>query len=196
MDNLLINAPVPNVQGYVRMHHVVGDSWQSCSRLQPNLVLFQWAKITTKLLTSGLANYRIGGMYLEFENVASPGDTVTPPAFNRTRDINYYNNLSASATKDYLRVPMTATQVLSEGEGLTDNLIIFFARSSGVVGVHGKAFSDAYNSTIYGISLVAFPDVNDVTQDLLFSSHYFDSTEQKQKESNSQIGIEWQLVLQ
>lgn len=196
MDNLLINAPVPNVQGYVRMHHVVDDSWQACSKLQPNLVLFQWAKITTKLLTSGLANYRIGGMYLEFENVASPGDTVTPPAFNRTRDINYYNNLSASATKDYLRVPMTATQVLSEGEGLTDNLIIFFARSSGVVGVHGKAFSDAYNSTIYGISLVAFPDVNDVTQDLLFSSHYFDPTEQKQKESNSQIGIEWQLVLQ
>ena len=196
MDSLLINTPVPNVQGAVRIHRVVEDTWQPCSPLQPNLVLFQWAKITTKLLTSGLANYRIGGMYLEFENVASPGATVTPPALDRTRDVTYYNSLASSSTKDYLRVPMTATQILSAGENLTDNLIVFFARSSGVVGVHGKAFSDAYNSTIYGISLVAFPDINDTTKDLLFSSHYFETTEQKQKEANSQIGIEWQLTLQ
>ena len=185
-----------NLSGKVRAYRVTDDKWFSTTQVKPNLVLYEWANIVSKLLTQGDARYRIGGMYLEFENVASPGDTVTPPTFNRTRTVAYYNSLSSSATRDYLRVPLTATQVLSSGAGLTNNELVFFARSSGTTGVHGKAFSYAANSVIFGASLVAYVDATDASQDLLFSSFYFDPADQQQKLATSQVGLEWDLTLE
>jgi hypothetical protein len=185
-----------NLKGKVRAHQVVGELWTPCTDLKSNLVLYEWTRIVSKLLTAGDANYRIGGMYLEFENTASPGDSVSAPTFNRTRTISYYQGLSGSASRDYLRVPLTATQVLTDGADYTDNQLVFFARSSGVTGVHGKTFSDTVNSKIFGASLVAFVDSSDSTQDLLLSSFYFDVADQQQKLSTSQVGLEWQLTLQ
>lgn len=186
-----------NVCGRVRAHEVKSnDLWLPKTGFRKNLVLNQWATIVSKLLTTGDARYRIGGMYLEFENTASPGDPVSAPTFDRTRDVTYYDDLSGSGVRDYLRVPMTANTVASEGTGFTDDLMTFFGRSSGVLGVHGKTFSDSVNSTIFGASLVAFIDNNDATQDLLLSSFYFDVADQQQKLSTSQVGIEWALQLQ
>jgi hypothetical protein len=190
-----------NVQGRVRAHAVRGEAdssliWTPKTEFKKNLVLNQWATIVAKLLTSGDARYRIGGMYLEFENTASPGDAVSAPTFDRTRDVAYYDALSGSGVRDYLRVPMTANQLLSDGTGFTSNQIAFFSRSSGTTGAHGKTFSDSVNSTIFGASLVAFIDNNDATQDLLLSSFYFDVADQQQKLATSQVGIEWELTLQ
>lgn len=178
------------------LHFANNELWTPSTDLKTNTVLYQWATVAAKLLTTGQANYRIAGMYLEFENVASPGDSVSVPTFDRTRAVEYYDDLADSATKDYLRVPLTATQLLSSGTGLTQNQIVFFARSSGTVGVHGKSFSDANNSVIFGASLAAFIDNNDATQDLLFSSFYFDVADQQPKLATSQVGIEWELTLQ
>lgn len=172
------------------------ELWTPSTDWKSNLVLYQWATITSQLLAVGSSNYRIAGMYLEFENVASPSTTVTPPSFDRTRDITYYDDLVASSTRDYLRVPMTAAPIGSEGTDLSNNQIVFFARSSGTQGVHGKTFSDSVNSKIFGASLVAFVDNNDSTQDLLFSSFYFDTADQQIKLATSQVGIEWELTLQ
>lgn len=172
------------------------ELWTPSTDWKSNLVLYQWATITSQLLAVGSSNYRIAGMYLEFENVASPSTTVTPPSFDRTRDITYYDDLVASSTRDYLRVPMTAAPIGSEGTDLSNNQIVFFARSSGTQGVHGKTFSDSVNSKIFGASLVAFVDNNDSTQDLLFSSFYFNTADQQIKLATSQVGIEWELTLQ
>lgn len=161
-----------------------------------NLVLYQWAEITAKLLATGDSRYRIGGMYLEFANVASPGNTVSPPSFNRDRTVDYYNDLISSPTADYLRVPMTAITTESSGNGLEQNILTCFARSSGLTGVHGKSFSYASNSVIYGAALVAFVDATDATQDLLFSCFYFDPADQQPKLSTSQVGLEWQITLE
>ena len=43
---------------------------------------------------------------------------------------------------------------------------------------------------------MAFIDATDATQDLLFSSFYFDVADQQQKLNTSQVGIEWELTLQ
>lgn len=184
------------VSGRVRPRRVVGKKWYSRGPFKPNLVLNEWASLTAKLLTTGDAKYRIAGMYLEFENTVSPGDPVTPPTYNRTRSIEYYNDLSGSATRDYIRVPMTASVLASDGVGFTDNVMTFFARSRGIIGVHGKTFSSAVNSVVFGASLVAFVDATDATQDLLFSTFYFDVSSQQEKLSTGQIGIEWELALQ
>lgn len=173
-----------------------GEIWRPVTQLKQNTVLYQWTEIASKLLANGTSSYRISGMYLEFENVASPGTAVTVPTFDRTRTVDYYNELAGSSTRDYLRVSLTGVQTLSEGDGLTNNKLLFFARSSGTSGVHGKPFSDANNSVIFGASLAAFPDNNDATQDLLFSSFYFSVAEQQPKLATSQVGVEWELTLQ
>jgi hypothetical protein len=187
-----------SVKGRVRAHEVWGESessliWTPTTEFSKNLVLYQWSQIVGKLLTSGDSRYRIGGLYLEFENVASPGSPVSVPTFDRTRDIAYYNSLSGSAVRDYLRVPLTAATTADEA---TESVLTFFARSSSSVGVHGKTFSDSVNSTIFGASLVAYVDSTDVTQDLLLSSYYFAVADQQQKLATSQVGLEWQLSLQ
>ncbi len=190
-----------NIQGRVRAHEVRGETdpsrtWTPKTDFKKNLILNQWATITAQLLATGNSAYRIGGMYLEFENTAAPGDTVAAPTFDRTRDVTYYDDLSGSSDRDYLRVPMTATQVLTSGADFLSNQLVFFARSSGTTGVHGKTFSDSVNSKIFGASLVAFVDNNDATQDLLLSSFYFAVADQQQKLSTSQVGLEWELTLQ
>ncbi len=187
-----------SIQGRVRAHLVHGESdksliWTPKTEFSKNLVLYQWSQIVGKLLTAGDSRYRIGGLYLEFENVASPGSPVSVPTFDRTRDVAYYNSLSGSSVRDYLRVPLTAGTTADEA---TESVLTFFARSSGSVGVHGKTFSDSVNSTIFGASLVAFVDSTDVTQDLLLSSYYFAVSDQQQKLATSQVGLEWQLSLQ
>lgn len=185
-----------NIRGQVRAHQVDGDNWTPRTDLKSNLVVYQWANIVSKLLTTGDARYRIGGLYLEFENTDNPGDTVSPDTFDRTRDVQYYLDLVESSSRDFLRVPLTASQVLSAGADLTDNQLVFFARSSGLTGVHGKPFSSDANSVVFGAALVAYVDPTDISRDLLFSSFYFDEADQQQKLSSSQIGIEWQLELQ
>lgn len=185
-----------NVQGQVRAHSVQNEIWTPCTRLKPNLVVYEWTQLVSKLLLTGDSRYRIAGMYLEFENTDSPGASISPPTFDRTRDVQYYNTLAGSTRRDYLRVPLTANQVLSSGLGLTNNQLVLFARSSGVAGVHGRPFASGSNSTIFGASLVAFVDATDATQDLVFSSFYFATGDQQQKLPTSQVGLEWQVTLQ
>jgi len=185
-----------NIIGKVRVYSVTDNSWTAVTEYNHNLVLYQWAEIASKLLTTGDSRFRIGGLYLEFANTVSPGDAVAMPSLDRSRNVEYYNALSGSATKDYLRVPLTASPISSQGTGLSNNQITFFARSGGIAGVHGKPFSYASNSVIIGASLVAFVDATDATRDLLFSSFYFAEEDQQQKTATSQVGIEWVLTLQ
>lgn len=189
-----------NVKGQVRAYTVFDlqdpvAKWKPVTGFQHNLILYEWATIVAKLLTSGDSRYRISGMYLEFENTDNPGDPVSPPVFDRTRSVDYYNSLSLSSNRDYLRVPVIATELNSVGENLTNNSMSYFARSSGSVGVHGKPFSAAANSVVFGGSLVAIVDNADATQDLLYSSWYYDPADQQQKLPSSQIGIEWETTL-
>lgn len=181
-------------RGRVRTYSVVDDKWLKPSKFKPNLVVNEWATIVARLLSQGSAAYRISGMYLEFENVAAPEDPVSIPAQDRTRDITYYADLSTNPDRDYLRVPLTAVQTLSSGEGFTNNQLLFFARSQGVQGVHGKTFSSLSNSKIFGAALVAMPDQGDSSQDLIFSSFYYEEEDQQQKLSTSQIGLEWEIT--
>ena len=190
--------PANFVNGRVRLFDVPeeSDQWSQVSPVIPNLVLYQWSELTSKLLTAGDSAYRISGMLLEFENVASPGDTVTAPSFDRSRTISYYQGLGSFPGRDYLRVPLSSAQVETSGAPYTNNSMIFNARSTGTVGMHGETFSDSVNSVIFGASLVAMVDPGDASQDPLFSSLYFDAADQQPKLPTSQIGIEWSVDLQ
>lgn len=169
--------------------------WTPLTEWNNNLVLYEWSTIAGHLFNGSGVNYSIGGMYLEFENNAG---TVTAPTFDRSRTISYYNNLAGSSVRDYLRVAMTSTQLLTTDSSLWPggNQCVFFTRSSGTSGVHGRDFSNGDDSKIFGASLVAYVAGDDATQDLLLSSMYFDVSDQQVKLSTSQIGIEWELKLE
>lgn len=193
------------LKGRVRSYEAPSDDismWTPVTNWSSNLVVYEWGSIVGRLLNGSGVNYSIGGMYLEFENVANASTVVTAPTQDRTRSISYYNDLSSSQVRDYLRVPLTATQLLSSNTTLYphNNQCLFFARSAGTSGVHGKEFSDDTStgkvSKLFGASLVAFVDDTDATQDLILSSFYFADASQQDKLSTSQIGVEWELTLQ
>lgn len=174
--------------------------WTPKTEFKKNAVMYDWATIAGILLQTGNSAYKINGMYLEYQNVANAADPVTPPVFDRSDGVDYYNALSSSPDIDYVRVPVVAATLTSTDETLfpLGNLLSFFAQSQAATttGVHGKDFSDTGISKIFGGALVAIPDVNDRTKDLVFSRFYVETAEQQAKLATSQIGLEWSIELQ
>jgi hypothetical protein len=161
--------------------------------------MYDWATVAGELLRGAPDSkpYKIGGMFFEFEN--NSGAAVSPPSFDRNDGMSYYNGLLTSPNRDYLRVPLVASSLNSSDVALFPggNQLGFFAQTEGVTGVHGKTFSSAVQSRIFGGALVTFPDFGDATQDLVFSRFYFTETdEQLIKLVGSQIGFSWSVTLQ
>lgn len=193
----IIRGPSGSVRGY----QVVNGIWVPASKRVHNLVLRSWGAIVGRLLARQGVQYGLGTLYLEFENTASPGDDVIPPAFDRSvaSGLAYYEGLLTSPDRDYLRVPVTASTLSSSDETLfpDGNLLSIFAISQGTVGTHGKPFSDANNSKVFGGALVASPVLADSTQDIVFSRFYFeDPDDQIPKLAAGQIGLDWEVELQ
>lgn len=182
------------VRGQVRACQVLdNDTWAFEHKRKHNLVLLDWGKIVVNLLGKAAPEYRISGMYLEYQNVATPSSEATGGALLRTRTVDYYSGLAvmnAGGDRDFLRVPITSFSA----EDTDDAKLTFNARSRGVEGVLGTPFGAAYNSKIFGGALVAMPDAEDYTRDLIFSSFYLEITEQQLKLTTGEIGIEWELL--
>lgn len=192
-------------RGEVRGYHVPSGivqpaGWKLRTHWNHNDILYEWGALVGRLLLRQGLNYGISGMYIEFANVVSPGDPVSPPDVSRdaSQGVDYYNDLASSPDTDYLRVPLIASTMDSSDEIKypKGNQLTFFAQTSGVEGVHGKPFSDTNNSVAFGGALVAFVDDSDFTQDLVLSRFYFAIDEQMAKLATGQIGYEWKLLLQ
>ena len=163
---------------------------------QDNLVMYTWAFPLLKTLYQGDVTYKIGGMYFEYENVASPGDTVTTPTYSRGEGLSYYTSLSSP--KDYIRVALSSLPAISVQSGYEayfgagqGNVGTAFAQTAGTAGSLGRAFSDSDNSKVYGVALVATPDWSDPTKDIIFARSYFSGGNQQLKVAGSQIGVTW-----
>jgi hypothetical protein len=193
------NADNENVLTWPKEHPSLSlpGHWNRQAPWHHNDVLYSWGAIASRALTQTGTNYRINGMYMEFQNVANAGNVVTPPTFDRSGGREYYDALSSSPNTDYLRVPLIATSLDNSDPSLFDdvNRMTFYAMSQGVVGANGKPFSDVYNSKVFGGALVCIVDLADRTQDIVFSRFYYPTSLQQVKLSTSQIGQEWQLSL-
>jgi len=183
---------LPAPRGRLRLwHNQTPGDWLD------NLVLYNWATVMGKLLTEGLTQWRVQYLYLEFENVANPTTPVTLPTFGRTPADGwpYYQGLSTSTNRDFLRLPVLVRQLTSDDTSKypQGNIATFLAQSAGLEGFHGKPFNDTVNSKVFGAALVVSPDPLDPTQDLVFSRAYFPASQQMVKTASSQIGVEWSL---
>lgn len=170
--------------------------WEPYCEFKPNLFMYEGSEVVAQLI-SGESKYKVAGMYIEFENVSDPDDVVSVPTYGRGDGVQYYDDLVSSVSRDYLRVPLIAATVTSSDTSRfpVGNVVTCFARSSGALGVHGKTFSSAANSKVFGGALIAIPDAEDATQDLVISRFYFATSKQRVKLSNAQMGVEWPITL-
>ena len=124
--------------------------------VKENLVLYGGSDIVAQVL-AGEVEYKINAMFFEFEN-GSPG-AVAIPSFDRTGGLTYYRALLNP--KDYLRVPMSINaSIISSNALLYDgNQVTFFSLTSGTLGALGRTFNAAAGSTVYGVGLVATPNI-------------------------------------
>lgn len=180
-------------------------------RKKSNQIQITWAQIACKQIgfrrRPGRPDFSIAGMYIEYENVASPEDEVTVPTdFERHENLQYYRELEGVSTQDYLRVQLLQEPTHDIADGYEafftecdcgeGNRLTFMAMTSGSVGMFGRPFSSANNSKVFGASLVAMPVPNDHTQDVIAARTYFSVEDQTVKEASHQVGITWQLIFE
>ena len=168
---------------------------------QANQIQYGWGTVAAQCIAKGDRSYKINAIYMEYENVASPGDTVSVPTYGREEGYDYYSNLALSADRDFIRAPLLVEPGISIATGYEDyftdgvdgNQATFYTQSQGATGFHGKAFSDGSNSKVFGAALVATPDFSDPTQDIVVARTYFATGNQTLKLASSQIGITWDV---
>lgn len=179
---------------------------------QKNQILLSWGFAAAQQLgyrpQAGRPSYHIAAMYIEYENVADPATAVTVDAFTRDLDPDYYNDLYASATQDFLRAPLRLEPTLGISAstavdypgyftaGQNGNQLTFFAQTAGTAGVHGKSFGAAHNSKVYAAALVATPVPNDRSKDVIIARTTFTAGNQVTKEASAQIGITWDIAFE
>jgi len=172
---------------------------------QDNQIQATWGHIAARQIgfkrPHGRLDYSISAMYFEFENMVNAEDAVDIPTYDVDEGTEYYHELLNSATRDFLRIPLTLEPTLGiESDfdvftpGIDGNKLTFFGQTAGVLGHNGKSFSNASNSKVFGAALVATPVANDYTQDVIFSRTYFALDDQVVKPLSHQIQLQWDLI--
>ena len=152
-----------------------------------NLVVFEGIDILGKLLAA--TGIQINMLYMEFNNGGALA--IDPdPADGRA----YYAGLETDGNDDhgYLRIPLLGAPELTSSDEtkFVSNQVTFNAQTQGSAGLRGATeFSTAAGSIVFGIALVAAPDVDDASQDLVFSRSY-DFTPHV-KLANEEVSIGW-----
>lgn len=167
-------------------------------------ILASWGYAAAKALSEGSYKWTIRTVYIEFENVADPGNPASIPTIDPldpSAGLPYFDALSSSSSRDYLRVPLISTPLLGIATGYSGyfiapagNKLSIFAQTNGTVGVHGKAFANASNSKVCGAALVVSPVDGDPTQDIVIGRGYLASSDQILKLDGEQLGIRCDLT--
>lgn len=167
-----------------------------------NTWMYEWGQIATQVFGRGNLAYVPAAFYVEYDNVATPSTTVPVPTVNRQDGISYYLALSSSPTVDYLRVPFLLQPGIDIDPAFTSflsppfgNRLSFHSLTSGTAGVNGKAFTNAANSKVYGLAVVATPVPGDHTQDVVWARLYYNVSDQTIKPVSGQLSLDYQLTM-
>jgi hypothetical protein len=203
-----IICPTTGVNGRVtlwRVHEETGE--KTLLFTKQNQVQYTWGHIAARALgfkaQAGQPQYHIGAVYFEFENVADRDDAVVEAlSFSKELNTAYYANLSGD--RDFLRVPLIVAPATSTSIGYDallpigqhENQLTFFAQTAGSAGqrIGFGSSIDGKNSKIFAAALVATPDQNDPTKDIVFARTVFPAEQQVPKDASSQIGITWNIA--
>jgi len=153
-----------------------------------NLFLKSGADVIARLLAGG-QNLQIRGMYLEFDNGTDP---IVEPTYDRDSDISYYN-ASLGADRDFLRVPLVSQPMLDASDDTYNtNRVSFFSLSTSKMGENGEQMFQT-GSRVYGGALIATPDRNDRSKDIVVCRTYW-GADAMEKDSAHQVATRWILT--
>lgn len=160
-----------------------------------NLILYSGADVLAAAL-SGKAGWFVNTMYLEYQNLASPGDPTVIPTFDRSGGIDYYNGLSSSPDSDFLRVSLLTNPLITSTNPTlyNGNQAAFFALSEGSTGFFGKPFGPGSNSAVCGAALVCAPDPTSQATDVVFARTYT-NIDKILVQAGFQVGVNWVVQL-
>ena len=182
-------------------HLVLPGDWQQAGPPISNLYMYDGPSILGELLRGAPDGrpYRLSAMYIEYD--CSGASPISPPTnTDRAAGRSYYESLLTSATRNYLRVPMTAV-ILDSTDAIlypNGNRITCFAQtdvSAPVYSDPNRAFSSTHQAVVIGGALVSTPNFADATQDRIFSRFYLPAGQQLAKLDASQVGLKWPIVL-
>lgn len=170
------------VKGHIELFQVDSDEWKAIQD-QHNLVTYEGADILAKAVAGAL---NINTMYLVFENDSG--------AIRISEDLGNIAGTYAdtSPNRGYVRVSTMGEPVYtSSGDDYNNNEVAFLAVTDGTA--EGATVTDG-TSVFYHTALVASPDFDDQTDDLIFSCS--DLSTEITKVAGAQIGIRWTLTFE
>ena len=194
VKEFLDSMPCP--KGFTRIMSFNPDTLEvSQVVMAPNAIMTDAADCLARQ-AAGDMKFKIGYIYFEYENLASPAFFPTVPSFSIDEGVEYFTGLYAHPTKDFLRVPILAQPGFSSTDPANDgNMVTFYGITAGeTVGENGKAFETASNSAVYGGALVCAPGPG-VTEDRIFARNY-PAFAKIIKPLGEQISIQWSVEFQ
>ena len=178
-----------NISGRVRTGIWTPNEGFRFDQWQKNLVLYTGADVIAKLL-AGASLMNIAAMYIEFTNNIGGW---SEPSFDRSSDRSYYTGLSG--TEDYISAPLAGLPQTAAGSGnYNDNVATFLAMTSGTQGENSVSFGSGSSSVVVGGALVAQPDPDNDSNDVLFSRFYLSSSLAKPA-APAEVVLQWELTV-
>jgi len=135
------------------------------------------------------------GMYLEFTNDID--SWVKPTDFGRS-GYDYFHTMSDDT--DIIRVPLLLTPGYeASSDAYESNKVTLVAQSSGIDGVLGQnsvlPFTRAL-STVVGGGVIAMPDADDWSEDIVITRGYVDSDESVMRPADpKEVVMLWQIIV-
>lgn len=137
--------------------------------------------------------YKPAAIYIEFENVADPEDPVSvPEGFATGEGLEYYDGLSGD--RDFVRVPILLPPYADiDPDTLSNQLnrLRWLAETTEVEGLGGLDFTSDANSKIYGLALVATPDWDDQSKDIILGRRYYEAEDQFVRPAVGGVRVGW-----
>jgi hypothetical protein len=145
------------------------------------------------LFGTGDPKYKIGAFYIEFENGSEEESSVVPPeGFSADEGIEYYTELGSP--RDYIRVPIVIPPVIDTDPNFASsfyNRITLYAETTATEGENGLAFTAGAASKIFGLAIVATPDWDDPSQDLIIGRRYYGEDDQFMRPTQGGVRVSW-----
>ncbi len=182
--------------GRYTVSHVYPDGRRELVVAKRNMLMVTHGFAACRLFGFGDRSYRINTVYIEFENGGGPD---SPPVYDAFDGLEYYTNLTDP--RDYLRVPITSVPTVSIVEGyeeffeagISGNRLRVEALTSGTEGENGLPFVNTEDSCVFGLALVAAPQQNDPSRDVIITRGYWDAAQRQLKPPTGQVHVSWEL---
>lgn len=159
-----------------------------------NTVLKGWGGVVAPLLVGEAGPGPAAWVYVEYENGAPGRPPVVPPGYGRGRaaGVPYYLGLGGIPGRDFLRVPVVMGSVTQTDPDCPDgDTARLFAEAAPGVGHHGRPFSAAAGSVVFGFALVA--GRGPVDRDVAACRVYLSDGEQVPCPAAGGVGVQWRV---